>query len=183
MKQPFIVFALPRSRTAWTTYYLAQNKRLVGHDIGIWCKKPDDFFANFGEGGMAGTVETGAMIGWRLIRERVPDARFAVIRRPVDGVKRSLGQFGIVPNAGEMEARDRMLDEIAAHPGVLSVTFSGMYEATTRGLLYEHCLQEPYDGLWDAQVAGRNIQIDVFERIRRLEENQSGIAELKALVA
>lgn len=182
MKAPFIVFALPRSRTAWVAYYLAQNKRLVGHDIGIWCKNPEDFFANF-EAGMVGTVETGAMIGWGLIKERLPHARFAVIRRPVDGVKRSLGQFGIIPNAGEMEARDRMLDEISAYPGVLSVTFSGMYEAQARGALYEHCLQEPYDGLWDAEIAGRNIQIDVFERMRRLAENQVGIAELKASLA
>jgi hypothetical protein len=180
--RPFVVFALPRSRTAWICYYLAQNKRLVGHDTAIWCKRPGDFFANF-SGGMAGTIETGAMIAWRRIFDAMPDARFAVIKRPVEDVKRSLSQFGVYAADGELERKNALLDEISEQPNVLTVPFSGLYAAESRGRLFEHCIGEPYDPIWDATIAHRNIQIDVFERLRALAANQDDIEHLKALVA
>jgi hypothetical protein len=178
----FIVFALPRSRTAWTREYLrypiSGNWR-VGHDIAATCSTPNDFFNKF-DGEMIGAVETAAMLGWRLIRERMPEAKFAVIRRPVSEVERSLSQFGIEAKMGELIARASMLNEISGHPGVLTVQFDDLCQARTRAVLFEHCLQIPWDEAWDREMAWRNVQIDVHARMKYLADNQARIEGLKA---
>src|SRR6185503_11458650 len=78
---PFVLFSLPRSRSAWLSVLLSRPGALVGHDIGIGCAQPEDFAQRL-RSDLAGTCETGAAFAWRLIRWLVPDARFAVVRRP-----------------------------------------------------------------------------------------------------
>ena len=109
--RPFVVFALPRSRTAWLAKYLSYSGESVGHDVAVRSDSIESFFSHFDEG-MIGTVETGAMAGWRLLRERVPAAAIAVVRRPIEDVKLSLSQFGVFPRAGDLEGRAAVLDEI-----------------------------------------------------------------------
>lgn len=182
----FIVFALPRSRTAWTARYLSYDSR-VGHDIATECATPDDFFMKLapeaelhGEVPLDGIVETAAMLGWRLIRERLPDARFAVIRRRVCEVERSLSQFGIEAVPGELIDRAEMLNEISEHPGVLTIQYDDLCQVETRRNLFEHCLQRSWVESWDRTWAWRNIQIDVHARMKYLADNRARIEALKA---
>src|ERR1700743_833304 len=107
MSRPFVVFALPRSRTAWLAHWLSLQQD-VGHDISILCDSPEDFFRQFAEGKMRGCVETAAIDAWRLIRARMPEARFVTIRRPLGAVRVSLLKFGLDPGP-ELELRDSML--------------------------------------------------------------------------
>jgi hypothetical protein len=177
-ESPFIVFALPRSRTAWLAQYLAYDGRIVGHDIAPKSDSIEGFFSAF-DNGMSGTVETGAMMGWRLFRERFPEAAIAVIRRPVQDVKRSLGQFGIFPREGDLEAKDAILDEIAREAGVLSVSFFGLYNEIIRRSLFEHCLPCWWDQQWDKKLAALNIQIDVMDAMKKVAANQDAIIAMK----
>lgn len=181
----FVVFALPRSRTAWTAAYLSQNAS-VGHDSAIECETPDDFFVRLNGNatihGLVGTVETAAMLGWGLIRERLPNARFAVIRRRVVEVERSLSQFGIIAEDGELLRRARMLDDVIEHPGVLTVQYDDLYHAETRRELFEHCLERPWDEAWDREMAGKNIQINVMARMKYLIINHDRIEALKRML-
>lgn len=180
----FIVFALPRSRTAWTATYLNyRNNFAVGHDEAVHCSTSDEFLAKLETEYLTGTVETAGMLGWRLIRARLPDARFAVISRRTWEVERSLGQFGIIPRRGELEERNRMLMEIAAHPGVLCIYYDELMLPEYRKRLFEHCLQRPWDEAWDREMAWRNIQIDVHTRMKYLADNQARIEALKASLA
>jgi hypothetical protein len=182
----FLVFALPRSRTAWTSRYLSFDS-YVGHDIATECATPDDFFmklapeaALHGEIPLDGTVETAAMLGWRLIRKRLPDARFAVIRRPVHEIERSLSQFGIEAKPGELLERAEMLNEISEHPGVLTLQYGDLCHQQFRQQLFEHCLQRPWVEGWDRAWAWRNVQIDVHARMKYLADNRARIEALKA---
>ena len=60
--KPFLVFGLPRSRTAWLSHFLAPSPGAVGHDTGIDCKSISDFIGQFyGRDRLAGTCETGAI--------------------------------------------------------------------------------------------------------------------------
>jgi hypothetical protein len=161
---------------------LSYGGRVVGHDTAVWCDVPEDFVVNL-DAGMVGVVETGAMMGWRLIKELLPKAKFAVIKRPVAEVKRSLSQFGVVAAEGELEAKSKMLDAISSHPGVLTVTFAELYDVAARKALFEHCLGVEFDPQWDTLIAHRNIQIDVFERMRNLAQRRGAIERLKLAVA
>lgn len=179
---PFIVFALPRSRTAWLARYLSYNGRLVGHDVAAKSASIAGFFHNFATD-MDGTVETGAMMGWRLFREQFPEAPIAVIRRPIEDVKLSLSQFGVVPRDGDLEARDVFLDEIERQFGVLTMSFRDLYSNENRQRMFEHCLHRPWDPHWDAKLAPINIQIDVDAALRAVATNQIAIAAMKREVA
>jgi len=175
---PFIAFALPRSRTAWLSRYLAYDGRQVGHDVAARSNSIAGFFRNFDEG-MAGTVETGAMMGWRLFRERFPSAPITVVRRSVQDVYLSLSQFGIFPLAGDLEARSAILDELEKEPGVLSVSFRDMYSEKSRRRVFEHCLGRRWDQEWDARWAPVNVQVDVAVAMRAVAANQDAIVAMK----
>jgi hypothetical protein len=183
MSSPFVVFALPRSRTAWLANYLnAGGKYPVGHDITIECNSTEDFFNSYSNG-MRGTIETGSMMAWRLMKQRIPDLKILLVRRPLDEVKRSLLQFGIKPASGELEAREEILNFLETLPNVDSIEFRDLYITQCRRWVWETLLEEPWDSVWDAALAPINIQIDMQARLRQLHRRFEPLTALKAEIA
>jgi hypothetical protein len=183
MPSPFVVFALPRSRTAWLANYLNAGGRFpVGHDITIECNCTEDFFASYANG-MRGTVETGSMMAWRLMKQRIPDLKILLIRRPLDEVKRSLLQFGIEPASGELEAREEILNFLETLPHVDSIEFRDLYITQCRRWVWETLLEEPWDAVWDSALVPINIQIDMQARLRQLHRRFEPLTALKAEIA
>lgn len=183
-RRPFIVYALPRSRTAWTAALLSRGERSCGHDLGVESDTLEDFAAAL-RTRCCGTVETGAVIAWRALRTVLPEAVIAVIRRPVAEVYASLSAlgFGSAALMAMLRERSAMLDEVERQPGVLSVRFSELSRFDECRRLYEHCLDEPLDWEWWESLAERNIQIDVHAAMHRLAERRSAIERLKAEAA
>ena len=113
------------------------------------------------------------------MRERFPAAAIAVVRRPIEDVKLSLSQFGVTPRAGDLEARDALLDEIERAPDVLSMSFRDLYEQKNRRRMFEHCLIYGWKQAWDEQWAHVNIQVDFTQALRDVAENQAAIVAMK----
>jgi hypothetical protein len=180
MSVPFVIFALPRSRTAWMAHYLNYNRSNVGHDITIECKHPGDFFEGFERGTLRGTVETGAVLAWKLIRQRLPEAKFVVVRRPLEAVRLSLGQFGIAAPEGELEARDEMLGVVSKLPGSETLDYSDLCIPQVCKWLFEHCLEQTWDPQWHETLAGINIQVDMKARVEQLVRNYADLQTLQA---
>lgn len=176
----FIVFSLPRSRSAWTARFLSYHRHRCGHDIATECGSLDEFTTRL-TADYTGSAETGAMIGWRALRRRLPDARFAVIRRPVQQVYDSLARFGLGSQAlmDELVARDAMLDELSRVRGVMSFRFADLDGMPACRDLFEHCLGEPFDWEWWESLVGINVQVDVPARLCFLAANRERIAALK----
>lgn len=180
-KSPFVVFALPRSRTAWLSHFLSYGDNLVGHDIGIECQSIDDFMVPF-VNGMIGTVETGAMIAWPQIRKLIPNVRFAVIKRPIWQVLHSLGRFGLEPSVEELIVRDNLLDEISGLKDTLTVSYESLNSESGCKPVFEFCLGERFDhGWWDV-LREINIQVKIPETILRVQQNASALDTLKAQI-
>lgn len=179
MTRPFVIFALPRSRTAWTSAFLTYGGRDVRHDTGIGCERLEDFKANF-DNGMAGCVETGSIIAWRAIRQMMPHAKFAAIIRPVSEIYESLGKFGIVPIEGEMEHRHSLLRQMIEAEKCPVFSFHDLTDYRVRRELFEFCLETTFDAIWDANMAEVNIQVDMPARIQLLIQNHKKIEALKA---
>lgn len=180
LHSPFVVFALPRSRTAWLANYLnAGGKYPVGHDITIECNSTEDFFQSYANG-MRGTVETGSMMAWRLMLQRIPDLKILLIRRPLDEVKRSLLQFGIEPASGELEAREEILNFLETLPSVDSIEFRDLYIAQCRKWVWDTLLGEEWEPVWDSALAPINIQIDMQARLEQLHRRYEPLVTLKA---
>lgn len=178
--RPFIIFCLPRSRSAWVAHFLNYGGRCkVGHDIVIECKKVEDFFSAYKEG-MRGTVETGAVEGWPLFHERFPEGRILTIHRPLAKVKASLARYGVVPQEGELEAREEALLALSRMPFVESLVDSDLDLMGCCRWLFEYTTGLPWDQGWWEQLRRINIQVDMAKRLEQLHRNHEQLEALKA---
>jgi hypothetical protein len=180
----FMVFSLPRSRSAWLAHWLSVPGALCGHDTLVNCSSIEEFLGQFEPmGALSGSCETGAMVGWRVIRVLMPNARCAVIRRPVREVERSLLRCGLSASIDELLARDAMLDDLQAQPGVMAVQYHHLGNPNTCAHLFEFLTQSPFDlPRWNLYNS-TNIQIDMSKRLHELWINYPKHQMLKAEVA
>jgi hypothetical protein len=178
---PFVVYALPRSRSFWLSRFLSASGWTCGHDearrvrslkdVRSWLSLP-----------LYGTVETAGAPFWRLVQELRPDTRTVVLRRPVDQVIDSFIRTGLsfdVPRLQrEIQRLDAKLDQIAARvPGALSVTFDELADEANCARVFEHCLSLPHDSDWYARAAPLNLQINLAALMRYYAAN---VGELQA---
>ena len=173
----FIVYGLPRSRTAWLARFLSYGEWHCGHeelrharslaDVKAWWSQP-----------CTGTAETAAAPFWRLVPS---DVRVVVIRRPVDEVVESLARLGFDRDAmlPLMRRQDAKLDQIEKRvPGVLSVRFADLENEATCARVFEHCLPYKHDPAWWATIAPVNIQIDMRTLVRYAVTYREPMAKL-----
>lgn len=176
----FLIFSLPRSRSAWLAWYLSYPPAEVGHDLLVGCKSVSEFETRFST--LRGSVETGAMLGWRLIRRRLPDVKLLVVFRSVEQVMASFAKLGIQIDRAELEFRFDLLIQLAAEPGVEAVHFDQLDDPICGKWLFEYCLEEEWDWSWFSRASRTNIQIDFPNRLAQLYANQTALAGLKSEV-
>lgn len=176
----FLVLSLPRSRSAWIAKFLSYGGRRCGHDIAPQCVTVQEFVDRL-DRDYCGSVETGAVVGWRAILKLKPDLRIATVRRPVQQVYESLARFGLgAPEVlDELRERDAMLDEVERLPGTLSFTFDGLKHPWACQNLFELYLDMPFDWEWWESLAAVNVQVNVPQCIQYLIDNRERIAALK----
>lgn len=166
---PFVIFALPRSRTAWLSRFLTYGDWQCGHDELLHARSLDDVKAWLGQP-CTGSVETAAAPFWRLLPTYCPDARIVVVRRPVSEVVASL--CAILPYDVPLLTRlmlraDTKLDQIECRMNALSVQFSDLKNEATCARLFEYCLPYQHDAKWWASVDAVNIQISLRLLLRQ----------------
>ena len=167
----FIVFALPRSRTAWLSRFLSYGEWHCGHDELRRMRTLDDVKAWFSQP-FTGTVETAGAPWWRLLPRYAPGARIVVVRRSVEDVADSLLRIDGVGFDRErlersMRKLDRKLDQLTARvPGVLSVDYADLENEETCSKVFAHCLGfKPPNGHW-AAWSPVNVQVDFRALVR-----------------
>lgn len=177
---PFIVYALPRSRTFWLSRYLSFGGWHCGHDELRHCRSLDDVKSWFSQP-CTGTIETLAAPWWRLAQTLCPTIRTVVLRRPVSEVVESLARQGFDPALmlPMMTRLDRKLDQIAARvPGVVSVSFADLATEEGCARVFEHCLPFRHDPEWFALMAPKNLQISFPPLIRYMQAYQPQLGKL-----
>lgn len=184
MTVPFVIFSLPRSRSAWLSAFLSYGGRKCGHDLAPRCASTAEF-GRLLTGEYVGTAETGAVVGWRAIVKVTGCLRAVVIRRPVADVYASLGKFGLSGQSllDLLKERDALLDEVSAMPNVKTYSFDDLNSLESCQELFEHCLDIPFDWEWWESLATKNIQVDVAGELRYVAEHKDRIEALKAEAA
>lgn len=185
---PFIIFALPRSRTRWLSEFLTYGDYQCAHDQARFVRGVDDVRGWLRQN-WTGTVETGAARWWRLARRLRPDARIAVVRRPVDEIVESalkldmqgVCTFDRLALTRELNRMDRALDRIALEPGVLSVSFRDLADEATCATLFEHCLPYRHDHDWWESIAPVNTQGNMRALMRYCFANKPQIERAAAM--
>jgi len=177
----FIVLTLPRSRSSWMTQFLSFEGRTVGHDIAAECDDILEYTGQLAE--LDGVVETGAAIGWKVLRSRFPLARFVIVFRPLAEIEQSLGQLGITGLRAELETREQLLMAAAtAMPRALVLSFAQLDTELGAKRLFEHCLGVPFDVQWWIRWRSVNVQIDVQEELAAIAARQPQLAAFRAEV-
>lgn len=179
--RPFVIFALPRSRTFWLSRFLSGDGALkpCGHDIGSTLNTLADVRAAL-SAVLAGSVETGAATGWRWLRKNFPEARFVVIRRPVEAVRESLARCGLDVPRSLLDLQAAFLDEISGRCGTTTLNATDLDSAETCSALFQLCRGVAPSAAWLALNVGANIQLDMNRRIAHLQARSVQIDGLKA---
>ncbi len=179
---PFIIFALPRSRTAWLSRLLSYGDWFCGHDELRHCRSLEDVKAWLSQP-LTGTVETAAAPFWRLARKYSPEARALVVRRPVAEVVDSLKRVGFTDRAAlaaAMSRLDRKLDQIAARwPGATEVSFAELGTEDGCRRVFEYCLGISFDAGWWSAWAPVNIQINMPALVRYVAAYAPALEKLR----
>lgn len=181
---PFIIFALPRSRTAWLAKWLSYGGRKVAHDLSLDCDSVEDFIDAF-HLGLSGAVETAAIEAWPLIREALPEAKFVVVFRPVNGVLESLRKAGFPVTdevVRQMEDRHWEMLRLARQPGVVSLVWDKLSSEGHASALFEHVIGKDDFGWW-VRHDRTNIQVHTDLRLMKIAERASAMTKLRQQVA
>lgn len=171
---PFVVFSLPRSRSRWLASFLS-NGAECSHDLPVTVGSVDELCEAVSRGG---SVETGLVSAWRLLRQRFPEVRFAVVQRPIAEVKASAARFGWVFPDGYLEAQDRGLQEISEQPGTLALNHLDLGTEDGCRSIYEYCTGQLFDPAQWRRMDAQNIQIDMDGRLALLGQNADRMGRL-----
>lgn len=173
---PFIIYALPRSRTFWLSRFLTFGDYQCYHDQSARMRGVDDVHSWLSQD-YVGTIETAAAPWWRLVQDCRPDVRVVTVRRPVDEVVDSLmrvdmrGVCDFRPDALRVAMRwmSRHLDQLEREvPNVMSVRFADLASEATCAAVFEHCLPYQHMHEWWATMAPINLQTDLPAQMRYL---------------
>jgi hypothetical protein len=166
----FMILAQPRSRTKWLAEYLSSYGARVEHDAALGCSSVDEYVNKISN--LDGTVETSAVLGYRLWQNAFPRARFIVVHRTVLSVARSIEQLGLVPDWSFLYLQELMLGKFISQYKSIFFTFEGLSKFENRRRLCEFTIGS-FDREHDELFAAKNIQIDAQERLKALEENSA----------
>lgn len=181
----FVIFALPRSRTAWLSRFLSYGDWFCGHEEIRHSRTLDDIRAWFSQPNI-GSAETSGAPWWRLLPRYAPDARVVVVRRPVADVVDSLAR---IPGLNVDRARtewimkrlDRKLDQVERRvPGVLSVRYEDLADESVCARVFEHCLPYAHDPAHWSRLADVNIQCNMPALMRYFAAYQPALERLAA---
>jgi hypothetical protein len=177
--RPFVILALPRSRTFWLSNFLTYRDWHCGHDelrhvrtigdVQSWLSQP-----------FTGTVETAAASFWRLIPSGV---RVVIVRRSVEEVVNSMvasmppGVFDRDGMTRLMTRLDLKLSQAAKGlPNALVVTFEELKTEEACSRVFEYCLPYPHDPAWWRAVSAVNLQINMPAFMRYVVAHKAQMA-------
>ncbi len=177
----FIIYALPRSRTAWLARFLTYGDWFCGHDEARHLRSMEDVKSWLSMDN-TGTVETAAAPFWRTVHR--PDVRVAVVRRPIEEVLASLervtGPVDVAAVTRMLKRADRKLDQIEHRTGCLSVSYADLLTEEGCARLFEHCLPYKHDHAWWAALAPLNVQVNFPASVRHYFAHEPQIKRMAA---
>lgn len=184
-RRPFLVMALPRSRTAWLAHWLSHAGWNVSHEHLRYMRSLDDVRTWLTLEGV-GSVETSAAPFWRLLRSYSPDTKVLIVRRPVEEVVESLVAVGLGANPAEIRKAicrlDRKLEQAEERlRQTMSVPYSALADPMVCAAAQEWLTGDEFDVSWWMQWQATNVQIDFMALQRYVSAYLPQINKLEAM--
>jgi hypothetical protein len=163
VSQPFLICALPRSRSAWLANFLNYGEVECSHEMmselsvnGI------HRFLTLAETKFAGNSDTmQALMMPDIMREFGSNQpRILVVERPPAEVAKSLTAIGLPTTPALMEVLQHGLEYVKALPNVLVVPYHELSVPKVGEAILEHVAPgEPFNRHRFSQLCGFNVQI------------------------
>lgn len=184
MRTPFLVLALPRSRTTWLSQFLSFGDWHCGHDELRHCRQLEDVKSWLAQPN-TGTVETAAAPFWRLALHMAPDLRIVTIRRDPDEAARSAVAAGLGDDLGLMTAAfhrlDRKLDQIERRTRAWSVRYDDLTDEHVCRDLFEYLLPYKLSHTRWAVFDRKNVQTPAAPLTRYVKAHGPQLERLNAI--
>lgn len=168
----FVVFALPRSRTAWISRFLSYGGQTCLHDMSLDARSLDDLRYRL-MCPMTGACDSALAIFWPELRTWLPASRFVTVRRDLGDVRTSALRHGY--SAAEIDEPLRFLshclDEIERDHDVMRLEYRDLDTEDDCRRLFERCTGLHHDHDWWEALRHRNIQVSRAETMRRAAAN------------
>lgn len=173
--KPFVVFALPRSKTAWIGALLSYKDCMCYHDPSALFSSVADLQRLFATP-KVGAVDTALALLWPDVVEQLPQVKLVVVRRPEAEVVASLTKLGLEPPF-QLARLSRALRDVESLSGVLKLKFEELDTEAGCKRLFEFCLPHKWDRDWWKFLRHQNIQVNIAEAARRVIANNAGISQ------
>lgn len=147
---------MPRSRTYWLSRFLTHGDVTCHHDLLSGVASFEDYAAALGQDD--GAAETAAILLWRPMLRRFPDARYVIVRRDPVEVDRSLAAQGVVADVTRLARSLDQAHEGLRHADVMTVDYHDMDAALPA--IWRHCRSDPMPDGREA-MRHRNLQCDL----------------------
>lgn len=182
---PFLILALPRSRTFWLSKFLTYGEWTCAHDEAIRARGINDI-RSWLSLPFTGSAETAAAPFWRLALDIRPDLKIVTIRRRPEESIDSLLRTGIPFDRAALERvvfkTNRRLDEIESNVSeVLSIPFESLAEERVCAGLFEHCLGLPHDHARWEQFDRVNLQVNLAAELRYIRAHGSQLRQVQGM--
>ncbi len=174
---PFAIFALPRSRTAWLSAWMTHGDLVCVHDPMIGMESVGDLVALLDDPN-TGIVDTAMSFAAPIVRKLRPATKIAVVVRDIEEVRQSLIDCGLGPYGdGVLEQLNESLSAVSAMDGVLTIRYDDLSDEAVARSLWEFCIGEGFDPGRFKDFCDKDIQIDVNKRVARCESNLPAISK------
>lgn len=161
----FIIYSLPRSRTAWLSHFLTYKDVTCFHEEIRHLRTIEDVKTQLNMPN-SGSVETCAAPWWRMINKFNPKIKTIVIKRPIEEIVESFLKTGIKFNLGVLYSTlckcEAKLDQIAKRvEGAKVYSYSSLSDPSICAEIFEYCTGYEFDYARWWKLSEVNIQINL----------------------
>jgi hypothetical protein len=163
---PFFIFALPRSRTAWLSVFLTSTHSFCYHEALCQCNRIAHLKQLLlrAETPAAGNSDSGNIIFRETILENFPDARIVIVLRDPKAVHKSLALAGVEMDEDAVDGfyKDLLVLAKEYEDSALVVDYRDLDNLDTLATIWEFCVGdvEPFNPYRAHALLQLNIQVD-----------------------
>jgi len=169
---PFLVCGMPRARTTWIAKFLSYGDTVCEHEPSLGFRSLDDISAYFLRPNI-GASDSPMTFLCHEVKRRFPDLRIVILSRPLDEVKASGRERGLILEDWFLDRLVQKSLDIIADFSPMQITYRDLEKETICAELFEYCLDLPFDREWWKSLRHVDIQSNVRAALRQIRNNDA----------
>lgn len=169
---PFLVCGTPRSRTTWLARFLSYEGTVCEHEPSLRFHSRGDIATYFSRPNIGASDSPMTFLACDA-KARIPNLKVVVVERPLDEVKQSGRERGLVFQDWFLARLSQEIAIVKAELDPLVVTFRDLEDRATCAAIFEYCLDQPFVFHWWHSLRHENIQSNIRQALRTIRGNHA----------